>query len=191
MFCRISFAASVLIIILFFAGCGASVGVDSGIEPTETLDLDGEFESSMSLEKGDVIGLDMRLPVKSGYRIVGAAFDPSLLRLEHYLEYDDDGEARAEYLFSLLADGASDILIKMQPMAGGDVEIYKRVSVIIGRTTACSDDSCFLNFFRISINPPAVPADEIHKEFTSTSTERGRWDDRIYSCIFRRLRAPR
>jgi hypothetical protein len=138
MFCRLASAVAVLTILLFFVGCGASVGVDSGIEPTEILDLDGEFEFSQSLEKGDVLGLDMRLPVKSGYRIVGAAFDPSMFRLEHYLEYDDDGQARAEYLFTLLADGASDILIKMQPMAGGDIEIYKRVGVIIG-----DDDGLF------------------------------------------------
>ena len=114
------------------------MGVDTGIEPTKTLDLDGEFEFSQSLEKGDVLGLDMRLPVKSGYRIVGAAFDPSMFRLEHYLEYNDDGVPRAEYLFTLLADGASDILIKMQPIAGGNVEIYKRVGVIIGK-----DDGLF------------------------------------------------
>ena len=138
MFCKISSAAFFLIFILLFAGCGASVGVDTGIEPTKTLDLDGEFEFSQSLEKGDVLGLDMRLPVKSGYRIVGAAFDPSMFRLEHYLEYSDDGEARAEYLFTLLADGASDILIKMQPMGGGNVEIFKRVGVIIGQ-----DDGLF------------------------------------------------
>ena len=138
MFCRIWFAASVLIIVLLFAGCGASVGVDSGVEPTETLDLDGEFEFSVSLEKGDVLGLDMRLPVKSGYKVVGASFDPSMFRLEHYLEYGDDGEPRAEYLFTMLADGASDILVKMQPVTGGDVEIYKRVGVIVGE-----DDGLF------------------------------------------------
>lgn len=138
MFGKISLCVVVLSFVLLAAGCGASLGVESDIEPTKTLVLDDEFESTVSLERGDVLGLDMRLPGKSGYKVVGASFDPSLFRLDHFLEYKADGESRAQYLFALLADGASDILIKMQPLAGGDVEIFKRVSVTIGE-----DDGLF------------------------------------------------
>lgn len=128
----------IAIFILLLAGCGASLGVDPGVEPTKTLILDDAFESSVSLEKGDILGLDMRLPVKSGYEVVGAAFDPSMFRLEHFLKYSDGGEPRVEYVFTLLANGASDILIKMRPLKGGDVDIFKRVSVTIG-----ADDNLF------------------------------------------------
>lgn len=138
MFKKFTTTALLLTIILSVSGCGASLGVQSGVEPTETLDLDGEFEFSVALEKGDVLGLDMRRPVKSGYRIVGASFDPSLFRLEHYLEYGDDGEARAQYVFTLLADCASDVLIKMEPVGGGNTEIYKRVTIFVGE-----DDGLF------------------------------------------------
>lgn len=119
-------------VILFVAGCGASSALDGGFDPTDTLMLDGDYESNISIEKGDTLALDVLIPLAKGYKIVGASFDPSMLRLEHYLEYDDDGATRARYMFTALMDGASDILIKMEPLSGGDVDIYKQISVKIG-----------------------------------------------------------
>jgi len=120
------------IFILFLVGCGASYSVDTGVEPTEMLVLDGDFEFSETIEKGEVIALDMRLPIKSGYVIIGASFDPEILKLEHYIEYTGDEEPRARYMFTALADGMSDVLVKMQPKGGGDVEVFKRISINIG-----------------------------------------------------------
>ena len=115
-------------ILLILWGCGASLGVDSGIEPSKVLSLDDAFESSVSAVKGDVLGLDLRLPVSGGYRVVGAAFDPGMVSLLNYQEYSDDGVARAQYLFKVLENGTSDILVKMRS-GDGPVEIYKRVTV--------------------------------------------------------------
>ena len=120
-----------MMFILFMWGCGASFDADGGVEPTETLVVDGGFEFAETIEKGEILALDMRVPVKSGYVVVGASFDPEVLRLEHFLTYDD-GEPRARYLFMALANGTSDILVKMQPVGGGQVELYKRVTVNVG-----------------------------------------------------------
>ena len=125
------FTLSVMIV-LFVAGCGASSSVNGSFDPTDTMVLDDAYESNVSVEKGDIIALDVLIPLAKGYRIVGASFDPSVFRLEHYLEYDDDGATRARYMFTALMDGTSDILIKMEPLSGGNVDIYKQVSVKIG-----------------------------------------------------------
>lgn len=108
------------------------------MRPNETLSLDGEFEFSEVIEKGEIIALDMRVPVKSGYKIIGTSFDPGILSLVHFLTYDDDGEPRVQYMFKALADGTTDVLVKMQPVAGGDTEIYKRTTINVGE-----DDSLF------------------------------------------------
>ena len=115
-------------ILLFLWGCGASLGVDSGIEPTKVLFMDDGFELSVSAQKENVLGLDMRLPTSGGYRVVGAAFDPAMFSLLNYIEYSDDGVARARYLFKVLENGTSDILVKMRS-GEGPVEVYKRVTV--------------------------------------------------------------
>jgi len=122
----------VLILLLFLFGCGASLGVDSGVEPTATLSLDDGFEFSMSADKGDILGLDIPQPRQEGYRIEGAAFDPTMFRLDHFLTYDRDGARRAQYMFTTLEDGVSDILIKMRKGTDGPVELYKRVTVKVG-----------------------------------------------------------
>ena len=121
-------------ILLFLWGCGASLGVDSGIETTKVLFLDDGFELSVPIQKDDVLGLDLRLPGSGGYRVVGAAFDPAMFSLLNYIEYSDDGVARARYLFKVLENGTSDILVKMRS-GEGPVEIYKRVTVNVAEPT--------------------------------------------------------
>jgi len=120
------------IVILFFVGCGVSSVEDGGFDPTETLVLDGQYESSVTLEVGETFALDMLIPLEKGYRIVGASFDPDMLGLEHYLEYNDEGARRAVYMFTTLVKGMSDVLVKMKPLSGGGVDIYKQVSVKVG-----------------------------------------------------------
>jgi len=122
----------VLILVLFLCGCGASLGVDSGVEPTTTVALDDNFEFSVDAEKGDVLGLDMPQPNQVGYHIEGAAFDPTVFRLDHFLNYDRDGSRRVQYMFTVLENGVSDILIKMRNGTEGRVELFKRVTVNVG-----------------------------------------------------------
>ncbi len=121
------------VFILFLTGCGASLSGDVGIEPTEILELDGEFQGETSIGKDEVVALDMRIPKKSGYKLVGASFNPEIMRMVHYLVYEDDGQPRAQYMFQAVADGTTTVLIKMQPEVGGDVEIYKQITINIGK----------------------------------------------------------
>jgi hypothetical protein len=95
-------------VILVFVGCGVSSSVNGGFEPVEILVLDDDYESTISLNKGEIFALDILIPFAKGYRVIGASFDPSMLRLEHYLEYDDDGSIRTRYMFLTLAEGVSD-----------------------------------------------------------------------------------
>jgi len=132
MFGKFGLNMCLAIIVLFALGCGASFSNEGGIEPTETLDLDNEFEVSVKIEKEDVLGVDLREPFKSGYKLIGASFDPEILSMVHFLQYVDDGEQRVQYMFQPHADGTTDILFKMEPISGGDVEVYKRVTVNVG-----------------------------------------------------------
>ncbi|MGE4421153.1 MAG: hypothetical protein AB7D39_02545 [Pseudodesulfovibrio sp.] len=84
------------------------------------------------MEKNQVFAMDVLRPTAKGYYITGAAFDPEMLRMERYLEYDDDGEPRARYLFTALQEGSTDVLVRMTPVAGGDVVTYRQVTVTIG-----------------------------------------------------------
>ncbi|WP_129586462.1 hypothetical protein [Pseudodesulfovibrio hydrargyri] len=101
------------------------------MSPVETIVLDDEYNAALSVDKDQVFALDMLRPAAKGYRITGAAFDPAMLRMERYLEYDD-GEPRARYLFTALQEGVSDVLIRMVPVAGGDVTTYRQVTVTVG-----------------------------------------------------------
>jgi len=122
---RMNWAVLPMLLLLLW-GCGASLGVDPGIEPTKTFSLDDGFELAVSIEKGAVLGLDMRLPVSGGYKVVGTAFDPAMFTLLNYLEYE--GGKRAQYVFKVLENGTSDILVKMRS-GDGPVEVYKRITV--------------------------------------------------------------
>ena len=138
MFGRFWVNACLTIFILFALGCGASFSGEGGVEPTEILDMDGEFELSVKIEKGDILGVVMKEPLKSGYKLIGASFDPAVINLIHFLPFDDAGLRRVQYMFQPEADGTTDILFKMEPIAGGDIEVFKRVTVNVG-----TDDSIF------------------------------------------------
>ncbi|WP_285905411.1 hypothetical protein [Pseudodesulfovibrio pelocollis] len=116
--------------ILLAAGCGASYDPATGLAPTRILDLRDGFDFSVTVEKNEVLALDLRMPARSGHSLVGASFDPAVLRLDRYLERDG-GNAR--YLFTAMENGLTDVLIKMEPEGGGDAEVYKRVSVTVGK----------------------------------------------------------
>ncbi|QGY40857.1 hypothetical protein GM415_12205 [Pseudodesulfovibrio cashew] len=118
--------------ILLTAGCGVFSGGGSGVEPSQTLALDDGFEFSVRIEKGKLLGLDMPLPNKGGYRITGASFDPSILGLVNFQESRDGGEPRLLYVFKTLQNGTTEVLFKMEKPGDGHEEIYKRATVNVG-----------------------------------------------------------
>lgn len=132
MFRKVGYLVVCAVFVLAVAGCSGSSSVDSGLEPVETLVLDDEYATSLNVEEHDVFALDVIRPVAKGYRISGAFFDPAILRMDRYLEYDDGGEPRARYLFTGLTGGACDVLVRMAPEAGGDMEVYRQVTVTVG-----------------------------------------------------------
>jgi len=94
--------------------------------------LDGEFEYVEKIEKGKVIAFDMNTPAASGFQVIGASFDPDILKLEGFLEYERDGKERVQYDFRARENGSTDVLIKMKPRVGGGAEVYKRITVFVG-----------------------------------------------------------
>lgn len=132
MFKKISFFALCPFFILALSACSGVSSVNGGLSPVETIVLDDEYNAALSVDKNEVFALDLLRPSAKGYRITGAAFDPEMVRMERYLEYDDDGEPRARYMFTALQEGVSDVLVRMVPVAGGDVTTYRQVTVTIG-----------------------------------------------------------
>jgi hypothetical protein len=132
LFKKIYYFAFFMFFILTLSACSGASSVDGGLSPVETIVLDTEYSAVLSVDKNKVFALDLLRPSAKGYRITGAAFDPMMLRMERYLEYDDDGEPRARYLFTALQEGVTDVLVRMVPVAGGDVTTYRQVSVTIG-----------------------------------------------------------
>lgn len=126
------FKSCVLMFILFLGGCGALSNDMDGISPDKTAVLDGEFEYVEKIEKGKVIAFDMNTPVSSGFQVIGASFDPDILKLEGFLEYERDGKERVQYDFRARKNGSTDVLIKMKPRVGGGAEVYKRITVFVG-----------------------------------------------------------
>ncbi|CCH47277.1 hypothetical protein [Pseudodesulfovibrio piezophilus] len=120
------------IFILFFVGCGVFYSDEDGVDSMKTLFLDDGFEFVVNIEKGESHAVDMPEPKTAGYVIVGASFDPHLLKLIHYTKYEKQDETRVQYAFKALADGSSDILVKMVPVKGGDSVLYKRISINVG-----------------------------------------------------------
>lgn len=125
--------------VLAVAGCSGASSVDGGLNPVETLVLDDEYAATLNVEEHEIFALDVIRPVAKGYRISGAFFDPSILRMERYLEYEEDGEPRARYLFAGLAGGACDVLVRMVPDGGGEMEVYRQVTVTVGRAKGWFD----------------------------------------------------
>jgi hypothetical protein len=118
-------------VVLLVLGCGASYDASTGLEPTKILDLNDGFDFSVTIEKGEVLALDLRAPAAEGYRLEGASFDPAVLRLERYVERGEGGR-QARYLFTAMENGLTDVLIKMRSAEGRRTEIFKRVSVNVG-----------------------------------------------------------
>ena len=133
MFKKVCVVAIFTVFILAICGCSGVSSVDGGLEPVETIVLDDEYSATISVDKGDVFALDMLDPVRKGYTVTGAFFDPGVLIMERYITYEDDGESRARYLFTATGDGTTDVLVKMRRSSGGEEEIYKTVSVRIGK----------------------------------------------------------
>ncbi|WP_243546712.1 hypothetical protein [Pseudodesulfovibrio tunisiensis] len=81
---------------------------------------------------GARIVLDCPVPLEKGYRIVGAAFDPIILRLDgHIRESGEEEHPRVRYSFTALEAGRTDVLVKMEPLSGGNPEVYRRVGVTV------------------------------------------------------------
>lgn len=120
------------IFILVLAGCFGGPSVESGIELEELVELNGEEIAEVFVEKGETFGMDMRDPSNEGGMILGASFDPTMLRMERYLAYEDDGLSRVQYIFTAIADGASEVVVKMKKTNSSVTEVYKRVIVKVG-----------------------------------------------------------
>ena len=118
------------VFVLLLGACSGGSSVNGGLSPAETIVLDDDYGNALKVEKNDVFALDLLRPTAKGYRITGAAFDPEMLRMERYLEYDD-GEPRARYLFTALEEGATDVLVRMTPEGGGDAVVYRQVTVTV------------------------------------------------------------
>ena len=128
----------ILTFVLFLSGCSVLSSENGVTSPSQFVQLNEVFEAKTSISKGETVALDLRTPKKSGYRLVGASFDPEMLTLVNYLLYEDDERERVQYVFEALADGVSDVLIKMEPVEGGPTEIFKQVTIHVGE-----DDSFF------------------------------------------------
>jgi hypothetical protein len=94
------------------------------------LRLDGEQLHEASLPVGRSLVLDMRDPGLSGYVFSGTVFDTSQLRLTGIEPVD--GGARIRYTFTALAEGESEVVIKIRkPEPGYRSDVFKRVRVTI------------------------------------------------------------
>lgn len=94
------------------------------------LRLDGEQLHEASLPVGRSLVLDMRDPGLSGYVFSGTVFDTNQLRLMGIEPVD--GGARIRYTFTALAEGESEVVIKIRkPEPGYRSDVFKRVRVTI------------------------------------------------------------
>lgn len=124
--------AAILTIVLFCAGCGASYSMQDGVEPNIILNFDDGFEMSETIEKDEYVALTMRSPEKKGHMIIGASFDPDILSLVRFHDYEEDGEERKAYLFRAVQNGLTDVVVKMRSEATGITEVYKRARIKVG-----------------------------------------------------------
>jgi hypothetical protein len=96
------------------------------------LRLDGEQVHEASLPVGRTLVLDMRDPGLSGYVFSGTVFDTTQLRLVGIEPVD--GGARIRYTFAALAEGESEVVLKIRkPEPGYRSDVFKRVRVTISK----------------------------------------------------------
>jgi hypothetical protein len=94
------------------------------------LRLDGEQAHEASLPVGRNLILDMRDPGLSGYVFSGTIFDTNQLRLVGIEPFD--GGKRIRYTFTTLAEGESEVVIKIRkPEPGYRPDVFKRVRLTI------------------------------------------------------------
>lgn len=117
--------------LLLLSGCGVPFGGGDGVSPNVVINLSERYEGSRIVDKGDLVAVDMFEPVEAGYRIVGASFDPKTARLVSFVRDDDGKRPRVRYVFEVLDTGSTTLLFSMEPVAGGRVETYKRVTLTI------------------------------------------------------------
>ncbi|BDQ36620.1 hypothetical protein SYK_09800 [Pseudodesulfovibrio nedwellii] len=129
-----SMLSLIMVCLFMLTACFGSSSVETGLNPAELIEIDDDYSTVVTLERGEILAVDMPNPLVKGYRISGASFDPSMLRMERFLEYSEDDENRARYLFTVLMDGSSDILIKMKPLQGGTEEVYRQVTIGTGES---------------------------------------------------------
>ena len=111
------------------AGC-AHVPRMLGGNGNENLMLDGEQKHETDLPVGHSLTLDMRDPALSGYMFSGTLFDTSLLRLDGIEPYD--GGKRVRYMFTALAQGECDVVIKIRKNEPSYIpDVFKRIRVTI------------------------------------------------------------
>ncbi len=114
---------------LLASGC-AHVPRVLGGTGNENLMLDGEQKHETDLPVGHTLTLDMRDPSLSGYVFSGTAFDAKLLRLEGIEPYD--GGKRVRYMFTTLAEGECEVVIKIRKNEAGYIpDVFKRIRVTI------------------------------------------------------------
>jgi|GEM_PF-1251918 len=133
-FCTQKCLVLFLFVALFsFSGCGMFSGGSSTFDDAAQYDLDGVDAMRIEIEQGELFVLDMRPPEAGMSAIRGAVFDPTLLRLEKYVDDRETGEVpRIRYLFTPLVPCATSIQIKLDSAkAGGRSPIYKQVDLVV------------------------------------------------------------
>ncbi|GAB6127282.1 hypothetical protein [Humidesulfovibrio idahonensis] len=126
---RLSRALLCLAFLALFSACSYMPRMLGGPADVD-LKLDGEQKHATDLPVGKRLTLDMRDPHASGYVFAGTSFDPALLRLDNIEPYD--GSKRIRYAFTTLAEGESDIVIKIRKEEPGyRPDVFKRITVTI------------------------------------------------------------
>jgi len=123
------FLACLVLLGVLTVGCAHMPRMLGGSGDLE-LRMDGEQVHEASLSVGRTLILDMRDPGLSGYVFAGTIFDTNQLRLEGIEPVD--GGARIRYTFATLAEGESEVVIKIRkPEPGYRPDVFKRVRVTI------------------------------------------------------------
>lgn len=125
------FAACLVLVCGLAFGCAHMPRMLGGSGDLD-LRLDGEQVHEASLSVGRSLILDMRDPGLSGYVFSGTVFDTNQLRLVGIEPFD--GGKRIRYTFTTLAEGESEVVIKIRkPEPGYRPDVFKRVRLTITR----------------------------------------------------------